>query len=143
MKPIRISTTPINVCSLMALLLILGAFALPVSAADPAVVVTDYTVTPSVLAPGGYGMIQVTLTNTAGTAQLQESSGISSGGEFQVTERTDISAEIESVQLLGKEIKVIDGNFRQFGASDQGSRSMSPSPYRLRKPKASTSPRSG
>ena len=120
MKPIRISTTPINVCSWMALLLILGAFALPVAAADPAVLVTDYTVTPSVLTPGGYGTIRVTLTNTAGTAQLQESSGISSGGEFQVTERTDISAVIESVQLLGKEIKVIDGNFKQFGAIGPG-----------------------
>ncbi len=104
----------------LGLLLLLGACAIPVSAADPTVIVSDYTVTPSVLAPGGYGRIQVTLTNTAGTAVLKESSGLSTGGEFQTTKSTDIPAEIDSIELVGTGIKVIDGNFRQFGAIGPG-----------------------
>jgi hypothetical protein len=110
----------IIISSCMALLLFLGACALPVSAAEPTVIITHYTVTPSVLTPGGSGMIQVTLTNTAGTAILKESSGISSTGEFQTTKSTDIPAEIDSVELVGKEIKVINGNFHQFGSIGPG-----------------------
>ena len=110
----------IIIVSLLVLLLSLGACALTVSAVEPTVIITHYTVSPSVLTPGGSGMIQVTLTNTAGTATLKESSGISASGEFQTTKSTDISAEIESIELVGKEIKVIDGNFHQFGAIGPG-----------------------
>jgi hypothetical protein len=104
----------------ITLLLLMGTFAVPVSAEDPTVIVSHYTVTPSVLAPGGYGTIQVTLTNTAGTAVLKESSGISASGEFQTTKSTDIPAEIDSIELIGGDIKVIDGNFQRFGALGPG-----------------------
>jgi hypothetical protein len=104
----------------IALLLMLAACALPASATEPTVIVSDYTITPAVLAPNGYGTIQVTLTNTAGTAVLKESSGISTGGEFQTTKSTDIPAEIDSIELVSDKIKVIDGNFRRFGALGPG-----------------------
>lgn len=102
------------------LLVLLGACATPASAADPTVIISDYTVTPSVLVPGGNGTIQVTLKNTAGTAMLQESSGISSGGAFQTTKSTDIPAVIDSVELMGGAVRVIDGNFKRFGAIGPG-----------------------
>jgi len=101
-------------------LLVLGACCSHASAADPTVIITDYTVTPSVLAPGGYGTIQVTLTNTAGSASMKESSGVSASGEFQTTKSTDIPAVIESVQLIGGEIRVIDGSYQHFGAIGPG-----------------------
>jgi hypothetical protein len=118
----RIDMTHTSIISgiVLLLLLLLGACAIPVSAADPTVIITDYAVTPSVLAPGGFGTIQVTLTNTAGTAVMKESSGISPAGEFQTTKSTDIPAEIDSIELVGNGIKVIDGNFRQFGAIGPG-----------------------
>jgi hypothetical protein len=98
----------------------LGLACPPVSAAEPTVIISDYTVTPSVLAPGGYGTIQVTLTNTAGSATMRESSGISASGEFQTTKNTDIPAVIDSVQLMGGEIRVIDGSYQHFGAIGPG-----------------------
>ena len=104
----------------MALLLLLGAVVVPVAAEEPTVIISHYTVTPAVLIPNGYGTIQVTLTNTAGTAVLRESSGISAAGEFQTTRSTDIPAEIESIELVGDKIKVIDGNFKRFGAIGPG-----------------------
>ncbi|MBP1928897.1 hypothetical protein J2741_001444 [Methanolinea mesophila] len=121
MKHPRTDKNRIVISGAVALLLLLAACAIPVSAADsPTVVVTSYKVTPSVLAPNGYGTIQVTLTNTAGTAVLKESSGVSPAGEFQTTKSTDIPAQIDSVQLVGTEIKVIDGNFKHFGAIGPG-----------------------
>jgi len=104
----------------VAFLLVLGAVPCIVSAADPTVMVTDYTVTPSVLAPEGHGTIQVTLTNTAGASVMKESSGISSAGEFQTTKSTDIPVEIDGIELVGGEIKVTDGNFQHFGAIGPG-----------------------
>jgi hypothetical protein len=120
MKHARIEKNHIIVSAGIVLLLLLGACAIPVSAADPTVMVTAYKVSPSVLAPNGYGTIQVTLTNTAGTAVMKESSGVSSAGEFQTTKSTDIPAQIDSVELIGGEIRVIDGNFQHFGAIGPG-----------------------
>jgi len=120
MKHPRIDKKYVTLSGAVAFLLLLAACAVPVSAADPTVMVTGYKVTPSVLAPGGFGTIQVTLTNTAGTAVMKESSGISPAGEFQTTKSTDIPAEIDSIELIGNEIKVIDGNFQHFGAIGPG-----------------------
>lgn len=119
MKHARIDAHLIPVAG-VALLLLMGICAIPVSAEEPTVIVSHYTVTPSVLVPNGFGTIQVTLTNTAGTAVLRESSGISAAGEFQTTRSTDIPAEIESIELVGDKIKVIDGNFKRFGAIGPG-----------------------
>lgn len=102
------------------LLLVIGACCSHVSAADPTVIITDYRVTPSVLAPDGYGTIRVTLTNTATSASLRESSGVAVSGEFQTTKSTDIPAIIDSVNLIGGEIRVIEGSYQHFGAIGPG-----------------------
>ena len=102
------------------LLLVMGACCVHVSATDPTVVITDYRVTPSVLAPDGYGTIRVTLTNTATSASLRESSGVAVSGEFQTTKSTDIPAIIDSVNLIGGEIRVIEGSYQHFGAIGPG-----------------------
>jgi hypothetical protein len=120
MKNARINRKNIILSAGVTLLFLLAAFTIPVSATDPTVIITDYTVTPTVLTPGGYGTIQVTLTNTAAMAVLKESSGISAAGEFQTTKSTDIPAVIDSVELIGGEIRVIDGNFQNFGAIGPG-----------------------
>lgn len=102
------------------LLLAVGACCPYASAADPTVIITDYRVTPSVLAPDGYGTIRVTLTNTATSASLRESSGVAVSGEFQTTKSTDIPAIIDSVNLIGGEIRVIEGSYQHFGAVGPG-----------------------
>lgn len=102
------------------ILLFAGACCTHVFAAEPTVIITDYKVTPSVLAPEGYGTIQVTLRNTASSASLRESSGVSVSGEFQTTKSTDIPAIIDSVSLMGGEIRVIDGSYHHFGAIGPG-----------------------
>ena len=104
----------------IAILLVMGACPGHASAADPTVIITSYTVTPSVIAPDGYGTIQVTLTNTAASAYLRESSGVSVSGEFQTTKSTDIPAIIESVHLMGGDIRVTDGSYQHFGAIGPG-----------------------
>jgi len=86
-------------------------------AESPTVLITDYTVNPPVLAPGGYGTITVVMKNTANSASLQESSP--SGGSL-TTRNVDISAVIDSVELIGNGIRVIDGSFHQFGALGPG-----------------------
>ncbi len=69
-------------------------------------------------------------------AVLKESSGFSTAGEFQTTKSTDIPAIIDSVELIGGDIKVINGNFQNFGAIGPGQSSRSPSLSRHRRPKA-------
>lgn len=115
----KIKTFNLIMAGAFVLLLVIGCCS-HASAADPTVIISHYAVNPSVLAPDGYGTIQVTLTNTAGSAMIRESSGISSAGEFQTTRSTDIPAVIDSVQLMGGEIRVIDGNFKSFGAIGPG-----------------------
>ena len=102
------------------LLLVIGACCSYASAADPTVIITDYRVTPSVLAPDGFGTMRVTLTNTATSASLRESSGVAVSGEFQTTKSTDIPAIIDSVNLIGGEIRVIEGSYQHFGAIGPG-----------------------
>lgn len=101
-------------------LLVLGAVPSIVSAADPTVMVTDYTVRPSVLASGGSGTITIILTNTASSASIKESSGISTSGEFQTTKNVDISAEVDTIELVGNGLKVVDGDYHQFGSIGPG-----------------------
>ncbi len=62
----------------------------------------------------------MTLTNTATSASLRESSGVAVSGEFQTTKSTDIPAIIDSVNLIGGEIGVIEGSYQHFGAIGPG-----------------------
>ena len=114
------SASSLVVLTVFAFLLVLSMIPSIVSAADPTVIVTDYTVTPSVLAPGGSGTIAIILTNTASSASIKESSGISTGGEFQTTKNVDISAEVDTIELVGNGLKVVDGDYHQFGSIGPG-----------------------
>ncbi|MCX6697087.1 MAG: hypothetical protein NTV84_05925, partial [Methanoregula sp.] len=61
---------------LICILALIAITVIPVSAAgDPTVTVTDYRVNPSVLMPGSFGTIAITIKNTASSATLQENVG--------------------------------------------------------------------
>jgi len=87
---------------------------------QPTVYVESYTVTPQVLAPGDHGTITAVIKNTAGTATLQESSGIMSGGSFSTIKSVDIPIQIDAVSLEGKGITVVSDAYRQFGSLGPG-----------------------
>lgn len=87
-------------------LLVVGILVLvlsvPVLALDSNVIVSNYSVTPSILMPGEKGIIKVTLSDTG---------PISSGSIPQGSEADTSSSVIESVFLDGKkDIDVLEGN---------------------------------
>jgi hypothetical protein len=103
------------------MLLFLIAFVIaPVSAADPTVIVTDYTVTPAVLMPGDTGTITLTIKNTALAASEKENTGIVSGGTFASTKNTDINVFIENVHLDENGIQVLNEDFDRIGELGPG-----------------------
>jgi hypothetical protein len=112
MKPLL----PALACLFIVLLLVV----VPAHAENPTVIVADYVISPSVLQPGDVGTITATIRNTAGSANLRENTGIQSGGTFENTKVTDISVNIESVQLESKDVEVISGNYKQIGAIGPG-----------------------
>jgi hypothetical protein len=87
---------------------------------QPTVFVENYTVTPQVLAPGDHGTLTVVIRNTAGTATLQESSGIISGGSFTTVKSVDIPIQIDSISLEGNGITVISESYQRFGSLGPG-----------------------
>lgn len=104
----------------LAFALLMNAITVGVSAAEPTVMITDYRVTPSVLAPGGYGTVSVILKSTASSASISESTGIAPSGQVLSTKNMDISVVIDSVELMGNGIRVVDGNYQNFGAIGPG-----------------------
>ena len=93
---------------------------IPVSAAgDPTVTVTDYRVNPSVLMPGSFGTIAITIKNTASSATLQENvgSGSTTSGTTKVT---DINVNIENIKLEGNGITVLSKDFQRVGEIGPG-----------------------
>jgi hypothetical protein len=91
-----------------------------VSAADPTVIVTDYTVTPAVLMPGDTGTITITIKNTAQAATEKENTGIVQGGVFASTKNTDINVFIENVHLDPDGITVLNEDFDRVGELGPG-----------------------
>lgn len=84
------------------------------------VYIENYTVMPRVLAPGDAGTLTVIIKNTANTATMQESSGISSGGLFENTQSTDVKTVIDSIGLNGNGITVLTNSYQRFGALGPG-----------------------
>lgn len=105
---------------LLAAALILLLCILPAGAESPTVMVADYTITPSVLQPGDVGTITATIRNTAGMASVQQGTGIQTGGAFENIRSTDISVNIESVQIVSTDVEVISGNYKRIGAIGPG-----------------------
>ena len=90
------------------------------TAADPTVIVSEYTVTPSVLMPGDTGTITLILKNTAQTASEKENTGAVSGGTFESTKNTDINVFIENVHLDENGIRVENDDFDRIGELGPG-----------------------
>jgi len=86
----------------------------PVHADTPTVTITDYKVTPSVLMPESMGTITVTIKNTAQTASVSESTGLSYDNAG-TTKTTDINVYIENVHLEGNGIDVSSNDFERVG----------------------------
>jgi hypothetical protein len=105
---------------LVTLVLLLSLIIATVSAADPTVIVTDYTVTPAVLMPGDTGTVTLTIKNTAQAASEKENSGIVSGGVFASTKNTDINVFIENVHLDENGIEVLNEDFDRIGELGPG-----------------------
>lgn len=102
--------------------MILLILVFPVSATitdEPAVFIEQYTVTPSVLAPGDRGMITVYLKNTANTAFKRESSGVIDG-VFSREKNTDMKTVIDSIGIDGKGVAILSDNYLRFGAIGPG-----------------------
>ncbi|MDD1684905.1 MAG: S-layer protein [Methanoregula sp.] len=91
-----------------------------VSAVDPTVIVSGYTVTPSVLMSGDTGTITMTIRNTAEVASEKENSGIVQGGTFASTKSTDINVFIENVHLDPNGITVLNDDFDRIGELGPG-----------------------
>jgi hypothetical protein len=120
-EKVRIGTFAIW-CAVTACFITLMIAVPPVRAESdqPTVFVENYTVTPQVLAPGDHGTITVVIRNTAGTATLQESSGIISGGSFTTVKSVDIPIQIDSISLEGNGITVISESYQRFGSLGPG-----------------------
>jgi len=102
------------------LAMLLSIIAVPVTAADPTVIVDGYTVTPAVLMPGDTGTITLTIKNTAQAATEKENSGIVMGSTFASTRSTDINVYIENVHLDENGIEVINDDFDRIGELGPG-----------------------
>jgi hypothetical protein len=105
---------------IVCILALIAITVIPVSAAgDPTVTVTDYRVNPSVLMPGSFGTIAITIKNTASSATLQENvgSGSTTSGTTKVT---DINVNIENIKLEGNGIIVLSNDFQRVGEIGPG-----------------------
>ena len=102
------------------LVILLPVITAVVTAADPTVIVTGYTVTPAVLMPGDTGTITLTIKNTAQSASEKENTGIVLGSTFASTKSTDINVFIENVHLDENGIEVLNEDFDRVGELGPG-----------------------
>jgi len=105
---------------LVMLMILLPVITTVVTAADPTVIVTGYTVTPAVLMPGDTGTITLTIKNTAQSASEKENTGIVLGSTFASTKSTDINVFIENVHLDENGIEVLNEDFDRVGELGPG-----------------------
>ncbi len=107
-----------HVLPCIVLALFLGV--IPAGAETPSVMVADYSISPAVLQPGDVGTITAIIRTTASSASIKENTGIQSGGTFESTRSTDISVNIESVQLDSRDVEVLSGNYKRVGSIGPG-----------------------
>jgi hypothetical protein len=109
---------PYSIVLFTAALTILILFMIiPVTASEPTVIITDFSVTPAVLIPGEQGIVTVTVKNTADTATLTQSY---SSDTTATTTSVNINAPIDSVTLQGKGVEVISGGYNRVGELGPG-----------------------
>ncbi len=105
---------------IVIIMLTITGIAATAAAAEPTVIVTGYTVTPSVLMPGDTGTITLIITNTAQAASEKESSGMVASGVFTSTKSTDINVFIENVHIEPNGIIVLNDDFDRVGEIGPG-----------------------
>jgi len=95
--------------------------AVPASADGvPTVAITDYKVNPSVLMPGSFGTITITVKNTATSASVSQKSGQLTTGDYATVTTTDINVNIENIHLEGHGITVLTQDFNRVGELGPG-----------------------
>jgi hypothetical protein len=116
------SSTPLLWLPAVLCLFVLLAGPVPATAADPSIIVADYTVNPSVLQPGDIGTITATIRNTASTASISETENqaVPEGGTFASTRSSDITITIERVRLIGDSVEILSGDYTRVGAIGPG-----------------------
>jgi hypothetical protein len=105
----------VALCSLLTL-------AIPPVHADDgqSVLITNYTVSPSVMLPGSMGTITVDVKNTASTASDTQQSGQLSSNVYAEVKTTQINVNVQNIHLEGNGIKVLTKDFTQIGELGPG-----------------------
>ena len=102
------------------IIVFIASLVVPASAVgEPTVTIMNYRVNPSVLMPDTLGTITITVTNTATSATLQESIGMTPA-DPATTKVTDINVNIENVHLEGNGIDVLTQDFERVGEIGPG-----------------------
>ncbi|HXX55891.1 MAG TPA: S-layer protein [Methanoregula sp.] len=119
------SRSPVPIRTLAVLLAIgfsLILFSAVPASADgvPTVTITDYKVNPSVLMPGSFGTITITVKNTATSASVSQKSGQLTTGDYATVTTTDINVNIENIHLEGHGITVLTQDFNRVGELGPG-----------------------
>jgi len=119
------SRSPVPIRTLAVLLAIgfsLILFSAVPASADgvPTVAITDYKVNPSVLMPGSFGTITITVKNTATSASVSQKSGQLTTGDYATVTTTDINVNIENIHLEGHGITVLTQDFNRVGELGPG-----------------------
>jgi hypothetical protein len=92
-----------------------------VSGVGSSVVITDHMVVPTVVMPGEYALVSVTIMNAATTSMKTDSTLLSSVYPVTSSESADVHLVIESVFLDGRgDILVLEGNSAFTGALGPG-----------------------
>lgn len=93
----------------------------PVHADDtPTVIITNYTVSPSVMMPDSLGTVTITVENTAASASVSQRSGELSPDVYSEVRTTDINVNIQNIHLEGFGLKVLTNDFDQVGELGPG-----------------------
>ena len=86
----------------------------------PTVIITNYTVSPTVMMPDSLGTITITVENTASSASVSQRSGELSPDVYSEIRTTDINVNIRNIHLEGYGIDVLTHDFDQVGELGPG-----------------------
>jgi hypothetical protein len=111
--------TAVVICLLLPALMLMAVS--PVHADDiPTVSIGSFKVNPSVLMPGSFGTITITVNNTASSASVTHETGSLSPTTYTEVRTNDFSVSIQNVHLEGNGITVLTEDFNRVGALGPG-----------------------
>lgn len=107
---------------LLILLVLILFFIDPLSADNPTVMVTGYSIAPDVVMPGDTATITVSLANTANQASKTASSSIGTGSQASQSDSVTVpvNAFIESATLKTSDFQIINGWYESIGEIGPG-----------------------